>query len=212
MQLPGTGELWAKVGDTALRAAGAIQSSAQMLQQSPVNPAVKAQMQAQKASADAGVSQIQAMENLPNQLGRLVMGTDAHGNLIIQAPGTITDPTLANAFQSAFGGIVPGQDDKKRGPVINTGTGSGGDGGGDQGGNQGFEASEYPAGNKPATTTKPTESKKKGPPTTGEMGRNTYYSNVSTALIAGGSYEQTLAGRRAWKSCATCTVILCSEF
>lgn len=87
---------WAGVGKTALAAAGQLQSSVEMLQKSPVNPAVKAQMLAQQRSAQEGVKQFDYLNQ--QRAGRSVIAIDAQGNAVTMAPASIQDPNLATLF------------------------------------------------------------------------------------------------------------------
>src|SRR4029077_18979601 len=54
IQLPGTGELWAKVGQTAMEAGT-------MLMNSPINPAVRKELQARYKSAQEGINQFNVL-------------------------------------------------------------------------------------------------------------------------------------------------------
>ena len=101
IQLPGTGELWAKVGDTALRAAGQLQSSAQMLQQSPVNPAIRSQMYEAQERANMGRDYIDFVRQNPNWM-HAVTG-EGQGGATTVAP--ITQPvTQQNQWDLDYDG------------------------------------------------------------------------------------------------------------
>ena len=100
IQLPGTGELWANVGKTALAAAGQFQSTAQMMQQSPMNPAVKAAQDyqvAQNQAAKAHVEWLQAQ----GRAGQMVMGSGAQGLETVPAGRSDIDAMVRMALRSA---------------------------------------------------------------------------------------------------------------
>ena len=157
----GAGALWAQVGQTALAAA---ERAGNTLQQSPLNPMVKAKMDAQIAASQQGIEQGNWLTSLPNNVGRYMIGRDAQGNAILQPPSQITDPTLAAQFQQTTG-LVPKTGDNKTGD------------------NGGPPAVNNPAaGNQQNTTSTPyggmeeknapSQTTPSGPPTTGDMGKS----------------------------------------
>jgi hypothetical protein len=91
IQLPGTGELWAGVGRTALAAAGQV---GEMLQKSPLNPAVKAQM-------DYGIDQYKAAQahvawlQQQGRAGQMAESTTPSGLETIPAGGAGVNPMVA---------------------------------------------------------------------------------------------------------------------
>jgi len=99
IQLQGTGQLWAKVGETALNAAGQLSDQAKMLQQSPLNPAVA-------AAQDYAVTQYDTAADRINELaatraGRMTMGTGAAGLETVPAARTDIDSMVRMALRSA---------------------------------------------------------------------------------------------------------------
>jgi hypothetical protein len=106
IQLPGTGELWAKVGDTAMRAAN-------MLMNSPINPAVREELQARYKSAQEGINQFNALDKAG--VGPLMYTVDEQGRARALAPGEIQDKTMATQILSRLG----------IGPKLGTGGGGG---------------------------------------------------------------------------------------
>ena len=96
----GAGALWAGVGDTALKAAGQLNQTAQMLQQSPLNPAVKAQMQEAQDRAQMGKDYIDFVRKNPSYF----QGTVGEG------PGgaTAVAPITQSVQQQSGWNIGPG--------------------------------------------------------------------------------------------------------
>jgi hypothetical protein len=105
MQLQGSGALWAGVGKTAL---DAVNQFGTTLMNSPLNPMVKAQMDAKIKSAREGIAQANWLDNLPGGIGRILYGYDANGNAVAKPAADISDPTMAGVFQQALS-VVPKQ-------------------------------------------------------------------------------------------------------
>jgi hypothetical protein len=92
MQLPGTGELWANVGKTAMNA---VQQAGQMLQASPLNPVVKEQMTESIARSKLGeAAMAHAMAN-PNW----AYGTTAESPSGASMTAPITQPVAQQVGQ-----------------------------------------------------------------------------------------------------------------
>ena len=83
----GAGALWAGVGKTALDAGAAIQSAAQALQQSPVNPMVKQQQLEAKDRAQMGQKITDYAKAHPGFLRAL--GSEGPGGASLAAPATL---------------------------------------------------------------------------------------------------------------------------
>lgn len=112
IQLPETGALWAKVGQTALEAASQIQKS-------PLNPAVREQMKYAVDQYKLGQEHNAFMRKL-GPMGQMLVGTGPEG-AVSTAPGQITDPTMAALFREAVKlGPSPGGDgDGGKPPPVN---------------------------------------------------------------------------------------------
>jgi hypothetical protein len=115
----GAGALWAQVGKTALEAGEAIQKS-------PLNPAVRAQIQYNVDQYKRGQELI-AKQRQMGDWGYLLGQTGPQGYSQI-APGQITDPTLAQQYLNR---LIPGYPSAGGGgtgppPAVNTDTGEGG--------------------------------------------------------------------------------------
>lgn len=100
----GAGQLWAQVGKTALDAASQFNQTAQMIQQSPLNPAVKAQMNYNVDQYKAAQDHIDYIKSL-GALGQVVQKT-GQGGLETVPIASIQDPTLA-ARMTANMGLTP---------------------------------------------------------------------------------------------------------
>lgn len=98
IQLPGTGELWAQVGRTAMSAAA---QAGEMLQKSPLNPEVRAQMKYGVDQYKAAQDQIAYMKSL-GPMGHMLQQTTPQG-LTQTAPAAISDPTMAARFMEQAG-------------------------------------------------------------------------------------------------------------
>lgn len=110
IQLPGTGELWAQVGRTALEAGRQLQASA-------LNPAVRAQMQYAVSQYNQGQQHIANMQKAG--LADVMTQTTPEGATMM-APGAITDPTTAARVMSALGiGPKPGGAATGAAPEVN---------------------------------------------------------------------------------------------
>ena len=96
IQLPGTGELWANVGKTALAAA---QQAGTMLQNSRLNPAVAAQQDYQQTQYDTAADRITELAS--TRAGRMTMGTDQGGLTTVPAARTDIDPMIRMTLRSA---------------------------------------------------------------------------------------------------------------
>ena len=189
----GAGALWAGVGKTALDAGAAIQSAAQALQQSPVNPMVRAQQMAQKRASEEGIKSADWRNSLPNNFGQLFTTTDAAGNASTIAPGQIQDATtLANLQAAMKVGAGGGNTGHGEAPAVNKETArTGGDGSkSSTEGDESFEGKEYPAGSQPSGGQPAQQPKTLTPPTLeqqahpGSVLRNTGDAVDSAGLMA----------------------------
>jgi hypothetical protein len=84
----GAGQIWAGIGDTALKAARQFQDTAQMIQQSPLNPAVRSQMYEAQSRANLGRDYIDFVRKNPSYF-RGTVG-EGPGGATLTAP--ITQP------------------------------------------------------------------------------------------------------------------------
>ena len=80
----GAGQIWAGIGQTALNAAAQLQSTAEMLQKSPVNPNVQAQQDYMGAQADAAQDHLDWLK-AQGRYGQMVQGTSPEGLSTIPA-------------------------------------------------------------------------------------------------------------------------------
>jgi len=97
----GAGQLWAGVGKTALDAASQFNQTAQMMQQSPLNPAVHAQMDYNVAQYDAAQQHIKDVQAM-GPLGQVVQKTGPQGLETVPI-ASIQDPTLAARLTAQMG-------------------------------------------------------------------------------------------------------------
>jgi len=97
----GAGQLWAGVGRTALDAASQFNQTAQMMQQSPLNPAVHAQMDYNVAQYDAAQQHIKDVQAM-GPLGQVVQKTGPQGLETVPI-ASIQDPTLAARLTAQMG-------------------------------------------------------------------------------------------------------------
>lgn len=170
IQLPGTGELWAQVGRTALEAGHQIQSSA-------LNPAVRAQMQYATDQYKRGEEQLAFMRQM-GPYGNLLTQTTPQGTTQI-APGTITDPTMAARMLEAMKlGPSPGGGGSGPAPAVNTGGAP--------------QPSQAP---QPGQAAPPPAPAKKGPPTTSEMGKPQASTDSADANLAASTDNNFLLSR-----------------
>jgi hypothetical protein len=145
MGSPGAGQLWAQVGRTAMEAGTALMNS-------PLNPAVREELQARYKSAQEGINQFNVLDK--TGLGPLMYSVDQLGRAAALAPGAVQDRTMATQILSRLG----------IGPPIGTGGGE----------------VKTPAPTEPGTGTgeeqkkteeQPKEEAKPKPPTAEEAGR-----------------------------------------
>jgi hypothetical protein len=132
IQLPGTGDLWAKVGQTALNAASQLNQTAQMMQASPLNPAVLAAQNYGVAQYDAATEHIDKL-TAAGPRGQMLMATSPQGL------STVAPAQAGTAYRMMFGpygGSGSGKGDGSEHPGINPGTEK--------------DPEEKPAGNAPA--------------------------------------------------------------
>ena len=101
----GAGQIWAGIGQTALNAAAQFGQTAQMLQQSPENPAVRSQMYEAQSRADMGRDYIDFVRKNPSYF----QGTVGEG------PGgaTAVAPITQSVQQQSGWNIGPGGDGGK---------------------------------------------------------------------------------------------------
>ena len=118
MGAPGAGQLWAQVGKTAMDASGQFFNT---LMNSPLNPTVRKQMEAQRASAQAGIDQYNYAQDHP--VLRMTMGTDAHGNAIMTPAIQTADPTTAAQIAAAYKAAPAAGTGGEGAPAIAPGTG-----------------------------------------------------------------------------------------
>ena len=107
----GAGQIWAGIGKTAMEAA---QQAGQMLQNSRLNPAFAAQQDYQGAQYKAAQDEIAWRQSL-GPLGHVTASTGPQG-LTEAAPASISDPTLAAAWQAGAIRNVPKPGGNQTGP------------------------------------------------------------------------------------------------
>jgi hypothetical protein len=82
-------------------------------------------MEAKMKAAREGIAQYNWADSLPNNMGKMLFSVDANGNAVMMPAATITDPTMAAAFQGEFGTVPAPSKGTGKPPVINPGTGTG---------------------------------------------------------------------------------------
>jgi hypothetical protein len=159
-----TGEILAGAGTTALNAAKNVQTA---LQTSPLNPMVKAQMDAARASAQTGQAQLAWAADPSNPYRRWLIETDGQGNARVRAgfEGTPTFQQKLDPYGDGDGnGQKPGKPNDPDRPATKPVVSAPPAPGQPVARQQGFEASEYPAtppaSTQPAVVAPPTDASK----------------------------------------------------
>jgi hypothetical protein len=123
IRLEGSGALWAQVGKTAMDAAS---QAGEMLQKSPLNPAVRAAINYNVDQYKRAQEVIQKQRDM-GPYGYITSQVGP-GGLSTVSPAQITDPTLAQGYLSALQkGYIPPVTTKDGGPPGPPAPGTGGD-------------------------------------------------------------------------------------